>query len=200
VVNALATAVQRDTPSHLPHEPDNMLRRLLRESMLHAHKARRHHAALMLAASPYAPAVSRHCQVLAGNRNDLLAARAWTVLMRVGHGDRRPLVLLEAMAETRPTLRARALVNLGLNPSPVTATEAEALLALVTDSSNPTERTPERQATMFALGMAGAEQITALAKHENEWLGRSARWWLDQGPALHDSDVVPARQYVAGPA
>jgi hypothetical protein len=193
VINSLSQAVQRDTPTHDPHEPDNMLRRLLRESLMHAHKARRHHAALMLAASPYAAAVSRHCQVLAGSRNDLLAARAWTVLMRVGHGERRPHVMLQALTETRPTIRARALVNLGLNPAPLSHDEADALLALVTDATRPTERTHERQATMFALGMAGSEQVAGLVQHEHEWLSRSACWWVDQGPALHDSDVAALR-------
>jgi hypothetical protein len=192
VVNALSRAVQRDTASHTANEPDNMLRRLLREALLHAHKARRHHAALMLAASPYAAAVSRHCQVLAAGSNDLLAARAWTVLMRVGHGDRRPLVMLQALTESRPTIRARALVNLGLNPAPVSRSEAEALLAMVTGGAQPTERTHERQATMFALGMAGSAQVARLVKHEHEWLSRSACWWVDQGPALHDSDVAAA--------
>ncbi|MCW2792356.1 MAG: hypothetical protein JWO76_1454 [Nocardioides sp.] len=192
VVNALSHAVQRDTPTHSAHEPDTMLRRLLREALLHAHKARRHHAAVMLAASPYSPAVSRHCQVLAAGSNDLLAARAWTVLMRVGHGDRRPLLMLQALTETRPTIRARALVNLGLNPTPIARAEAEALLAMVTDGAQPTERTHERQATMFALGMAGPEQVARLVTHEHEWLSRSACWWVDQGPALHDADVVAA--------
>jgi hypothetical protein len=184
-VNELAGLVQRDTPAHDHHEPDNMLRRLLREALLHAHKARRHHAALTLAASPYADAVSRHCLDLAGHSNDLLAARAWTVLMRVGLGDRRPRVFLQALAETRPTIRARALVNLGLSPEPVRAVEVDALLGVLDDSS----RIPERQSTMFALGMTGAPRLSLLAHAETEWVRRSAAWWLEKGPAIHDADV-----------
>ncbi len=184
VVNDLAAAVQRDTPAHEPHEPDNMLRRLLRESLLHAHKARRHHAALLLAASPYAPAVSRHCQDLAAHRNDLIAARAWTVLMRVGHGDRRPRMFLQALAETRPTIRARALMNLGLNPEPVRPHEVDALLGRLDDASRP----HERQATLFALGMTGTPRLAVLAHQDTEWMQSGAKWWLRQGSALHDTD------------
>lgn len=186
VINELSAAIQRDTPTHESHEPDGMLRRLLREALLHAHKGRRHHAALLLAASPYAPAVSRQCQDLATHRNDLLAARAWTVLMRVGHGGRRPRVFLQALAETRPSIRARALVNLGLNPDPVGPDEAEAVLSRLDEHARPNER----QGTLFALGMAGVPQVAELVDHEHEWISKPAQWWLDVGPAIHDSDVV----------
>lgn len=185
IVNELSTRVQASTPTHHPHEPDAMLRRLLREALFHAHKARRHHAALLLAASPYAPAVSHHCHNLAGHANDLIAARAWTVLMRVGSGPRRSRVLLNALAETRPTIRARALVNLGLSTGALASDEIGALMRKF-DESN---RVSDRQATLFALGMSGADELKLLAEHETEWIRRAARWWLDQGPAIHDSDI-----------
>lgn len=38
-----------------------MLRRLLREALFHSHKPRRHHAALLIATSPYAPAARDTC-------------------------------------------------------------------------------------------------------------------------------------------
>ncbi|GAB3772763.1 hypothetical protein FB382_002790 [Nocardioides ginsengisegetis] len=186
VVQRLSAAVQRDTPTHSPHENDAMLRRLLRESLLHAHKPRRHHAALLLAATPYAPAVAKHCQDLATHSNDLMAARALTVLMRVGHRMGRSRVLLQSLAETRPTIRARALVNLGLNPEPIKPAEADALLGHLDEHSRPVER----HATMFALGMNGGTTLKKLAKSDTEWMARSATWWLDQGPALHDSDAA----------
>jgi HEAT repeat protein len=187
-VNELSQLVQADTPTHEAHEPDAMLRRLLREALLHAHKARRHHAALLLAASPYAPAVAKHCQDLANSHNDLLAARAWTVLMRVGPGERRPRVLLQSLAEPRPSIRARALVNLGLHPDSLSPGEANILI----DRLDEQPRANERQATMFALGMAAPEHLAPLVEHEDEGVRRSAAWWRDQGPAIHDSDVAPA--------
>ncbi|WP_344157536.1 hypothetical protein [Nocardioides koreensis] len=197
VVKEVASKVQAETPAHHPSEPDLMLHRLLRESLLHAHKARRHHAALLLAASPYAPAVSRHCLALAKQQNDLLAARAWTVLMRVGHGDRQDQVVLQAMAEPRASIRARALVNVGLMDVPLRPDEAQVLWSQLDGATKPVER----QATMFALGMAGAAKVAELAKDESDWPGRSARWWLDQGPARHDPDVGgPADSQQLAPA
>ena len=197
VVNEMASKIQAQTPSHYPSEPDLMLQRLLRESLLHAHKARRHHAALLLAASPYAPAVSAHCLALAKQQNDLLAARAWTVLMRVGHGGRRDQVVLQAMAEPRVSIRARALVNVGLLDVPLRPDEAQVLWTQLDDATKPLER----QATMFALGMAGAAKLAELAKEESDWPGRSARWWLEQGPARHDPDAGgPAESPEAVPA
>ncbi len=198
IVNDLASKVQAETPSHHPSEPDQMLRRLLRESLLHAHKARRHHAALFLAASPYAPAVARHCQTLATADNDLLAARAWTVLMRLARCTDRTEVIRCATEETRSTIRARALVSVGLLPDSLQPDEADALWRRLDETTKPLER----EATMFALGMAGSARLTHLAEDEAEWPGRSARWWIEQGPARHDPDAggpvdspvhVPAR-------
>ncbi|MGZ6737769.1 MAG: hypothetical protein ACXVEK_14585, partial [Nocardioides sp.] len=186
VVQRLAGAVQRDTPTHSPHEPDAMLRRLLREALLHAHKPRRHHAALLLAATPYAPAVAKHCQDLANHNNDLLAARALTVLMRVGHRAGRSRVLLQSLAEIRPTIRARALVNVGLNPEPLRPAEADALLGKLEEGSRPVER----HATLFALGMSGAPAVHRLAEGpDSDPTARAARWWVQRGPALHDADA-----------
>lgn len=188
LVRELASAVQAGTPTHFQHEPDAMLRRLLREALLHAHKSRRHHAALLLGASAYAPAIARICQDLAGHRNDLIAARSWTVLMRVGLGDRRSRVLLQSLAETRPTIRARALVTLGLHPEPITTEEAGPILQKLEEGMHANER----HATMFALGMAAPDQVKPLLDHDDELVRRSAAWWEKQGPAIHDADVAPA--------
>lgn len=185
VVADLAPAIQAATPSHLPQEPDLMLRRLLREALLHSHKPRRHHAALMIGASPYAPAAARHLLELAADANDLMAARAWTVLMRLGDGGRRDRVAELAVSEQRPTIRARALVNAGLG-GPLTPDQSRAI-----SERYDAQRSLERHATLFALGMAGAPEITLLAGHEDPDTQRAATWWLEQGPAIHDRDAQP---------
>lgn len=185
VVGDLATAAQAETPSHGPHELDMMLRRLLRESLLHAHKPRRHHAAMLLAASPYSPAVARQCRELARHPNDLLAARAWTVLMRVGAHSDCADVVHSALAESRTSIRARALVTVGLTPGELAEPDAEQISAGVTAES----RLLEQQAGLFALGMSGSDQIKDLTEHPFEPIGRGAEWWLQQGPAIHDPDI-----------
>lgn len=188
VVADLAATVQSDAAGRSHPEPDMMLRRLLRESLLHTHKARRHHAALLLGASPYRHAVSRQCHALTGASNYFLAARAWTVLMRVGHAGKRGDVVLRALSETRPTLQARALVNIGLNAEPIHHGEARAILSGLTTET----RGSVRHGTLFALGMSGAEELRALAEHDAEPVRRSAQWWLDLGPAIHDHLPAPS--------
>lgn len=183
VVAELAPAVQADTPRHQAQEPDLMLRRLLREALFHSHKPRRHHAALLVAASPYSPAAARHLLQLATDPNELLAARAWTVLMRIGSHDLGDQVVERALVDDRPTVRARALVNVGLDGS--VTPEQSAAVAQQYDAS----KSLERHATLFALGMAGAPELGALAAADDADTARAARWWLSQGQAIHDGDV-----------
>ncbi|WP_155992393.1 hypothetical protein [Nocardioides sp. URHA0032] len=183
VVADLAPAVQADTPRHQAQEPDLMLRRLLREALFHSHKPRRHHAALLIAATPYAPSAARHLLELAADPNELLAARAWTVLMRVGNHDLRDQVMQRALADERPTVRSRALVNVGLDGG-LSGEQCTALADRYAES-----RSLERHATLFALGMAGAPQLVELAKSEDADTARGAAWWLGQGPAIHDADL-----------
>lgn len=184
VVAELAPAIQADTPSHHVQDPDLMLRRLLREALLHSHKPRRHHAALLIAASPYATAAAHHLLNLAKSENDLLAARAWTVLMRLGDGGRRNDVVTQAIAETRPTIRARALVAAGLGGS-LTDEQAQAIVGKL-DHAKPLER----HATLFALGMAGSPELTALADSPDPDTQRGVAWWLSQGAAIQDADLT----------
>lgn len=187
LVNEMATRIQAATPTHQPSEPDIMLGRLLRESLLHAHKPRRHHAALLLAASPYGPHVARECQELASHENELLAARAWTVLMRTGCPDH-DLLFERANAEERPLIKVRALINVGLAAAPIEEAQTAQLLRHVGETAKPLER----QAAMFALGMRGAAEVAALAQEDNGASASLARWWLEMGPARQDADVLPA--------
>ncbi|GAA4380215.1 hypothetical protein [Nocardioides caricicola] len=184
VVAELAPSIQAATPTHQAQDPDLMLRRLLREALLHSHKPRRHHAALLIAASPYAPAAARLLLDLAADTNDLMAARAWTVLMRLGDGGRRDRVVELAAKEERPTIRARALVNAGLGGA-MTSEQNRAITAGYDE-----RRSLERHATLFALGMAGAPELGELADHPDPETQRAAKWWLTQGPAIHDADVA----------
>ncbi|MFC6286220.1 hypothetical protein ACFP3Q_07960 [Nocardioides sp. GCM10027113] len=187
VVADLAVAVQNDTDGPRHSEPDMMMRRLLREALFHNHKMRRDHAAMLLTASPYRLAVSRQCQQLIGVSDYFLAARAWALLMKVGLAGRRPEIAMRALTEVRPTLQARALVNLGLSDEPISPGEARAILNQV----SPDSRGSVRAATLFALGMSGAPEIEKCAVHEEDWYSRAAIWWMKQGPALHEPELLP---------
>jgi hypothetical protein len=182
--SALAGAVQGDTPGSRVSEPDSLLRRLLRESLVHVHKARRHQAAQLLAASPYAAAVSHHVGYLTAHPNDFVAARAWALLMRVGQGSVEHLSAERAVAESRPSIRARALVNVGLSPAPLDDAAGAALAATVADGATPAERS----AALFALGMSGRPEVDTLAEHPGGWSTGPAQWWATHGPAIHEPE------------
>ena len=184
VVADLAPAIQADTPTHQAQEPDLMLRRLLREALLHAHKPRRHHAALLIAASPYAPAAAGRLLTVASDENELLAARAWTVLMRVGTEEHHADVVRAAVNEQRPSVRSRALVTAGLSGQ-LDDSQGRAIVERLD-----TARSLERHATLFALGMAQAPELNELKNADDLETRRGATWWLEQGGAIRDADVA----------
>lgn len=185
LASRLATAVQESTPSHHPVEADMMLHRLVREALVHSHKARRHHAALLLAASAYAPAVASHCRELTSHPDDFIAARAWTVLMRVRCNRDQSRALRSSVLETRPTHRPRALINVGLNSEGPPPDQARTLAERL-DRARPSEQ----HATLFALGMHGSPELANLTDHPDDAVRRRAAWWLLQGGATRDPDVV----------
>ncbi len=182
LVAELAARVQTGEGVHRSDEADPMLRRLLREALFHVHHPRRHHAALLLAASPYRRALSRELAEVTSSADSFLAARVWSVLMRVGWSGRRRDLLLHATSEPRPALRARALVNVGLDAHVLSTAEARALAAPV----SPTAQEPVRHGMLFALGMAGGALLAELAEHESEDYRRAARWWQSHGTAIHE--------------
>ena len=183
-VAEVAAAVQADeTELHRSQEPDLMLRRLLREALFHVHHPRRHHAALMLAASPYRSALSRRLQEEVDGPDSFLAARSWTALMRVGYSGPRSDLLRRATSEPRPDVRARALATVGLDDLVLSAGEARALVGSV----SPTEPSSVRRAMFFALGMSGGALLAELSDHESEDYWRPARWWRAQGTAIHEA-------------
>ena len=185
LASRVAVAIQESTPSHHPVEEDMMLHRLMREALVHTHKARRHHAALLLAASPYAPAVASHCHELTTHPDDFIAARAWTVLMRVRSSKAQSQALRSAVLETRRAHRPRALINVGLNHEPPTPDQASTMADRLTRS-----RPSEQHAALFALGMHESPELATLTDHPDKDIRRRAAWWLLQGGATRDADVV----------
>ena len=183
LVSDLAPAIQAATPTHQSQEPDLMLRRLLREALLHSHKPRRHHAALLIAASPYAPAAARRFLDLAADQNDLPRRPRLDGADAGRDGGRREQVFDLSRTEKRPTIRSRALVNVGLG-GPLSA-EQSAKVAEGYDEMRPLER----HSAMFALGMAGAPELQRLAAHDDPETRGGAQWWIGQGPAIHDQDA-----------
>ncbi|WP_091113895.1 hypothetical protein [Nocardioides psychrotolerans] len=184
----VATAIQDATPTHHPIETDMMLHRLVREALVHTHKARRHHAALLLSASPYGPATADQVLALTHHRDEFIAARAWAMLMRLPcptppTGPRQRTV--DAMPDRH---LARVLINVGIHDRPLDPATAAGLAARL-----PARRRSEHHGVLFALGMHGSPELERLSEHADDGVRRAAAWWLLQGGATRDDDSAAQR-------
>ena len=166
-------------------DPDQMLRRLLREALFHVHRDRRQLAAIVLAASPYARPVAEAAMSASVERNDATAAMSWSLLRRMGHVLDRGEVAERAFAEKRPALHASALITLGLSTGAVPHAMGEHLLRTAHEHSS----TRLGHAATFALGMSGHQHLQALANQAGP-CQRAALWWTSVGSALHDNAQV----------
>ncbi len=187
ISEAVATYAEAAT-RRAAYDPDQMLRRLVRESLFHVQRERRHLASVLVAVSPYGEHVARAVLDLASDSDDLVANMSWSVLRRMGHvleGRR----VVDALAdELRDGVRARGLVTLGLTTGPLSEDAAEMMVATAKEASSDALR----HAAVFALGMTDHERLRVLATEEPD-LARSVGWWRSLGLAIHDADVaVPA--------
>lgn len=185
IVDDVASTVAADAHPAVTSGDDPMLRTLLREAVLDADSARRHHALLTLGASPYAESLARAGRSLAHSELPVLATRMQELLIMLGGVEEGTAPLEQALAEDREAIRARALIAIGLRPSGIDASEDAVIVDHTVDSAAPMDRA----AGLFALGMTGSESLDGLTTHDE--LGPAARWWDANGPALHDVDVAP---------
>jgi hypothetical protein len=195
ITREMSATVQAAAPAPFGLEPDPMLERLLREALFHANKQRRFHAAVLLATSPYARAIADACRELALCPNETVAARAWTLLGRIGPETGSVSATHLALAEPRPTVRARALLNVGVSRERLGAAEADGLVDLATSTDSP----DVAHAASFALGMQGARQLQELAARNDHPSGAAAGWWLRAGPAIWDGPSPRGGLHVPSP-
>jgi hypothetical protein len=167
------------------HDPDQMLRRLIREALFHVQRDRRHVAAVLLGLSPYGRAVAQTVLKLTGEADDQVASMSWSVLRRLGHVVERDEVAAVACAETRSGLRARGFLTTGLSRGRLNDGAADQLLDAARSSQTPSLQ----HAALFALGMSAHSHLAELCQDEPESSRRGAMWWRKIGSALHDDDV-----------
>jgi hypothetical protein len=183
VSEAVATYAEAAT-RRAAYDPDQMLRRLVRESLFHVQQERRHLASVLLAVSPYGEHVARAILDLASDPDDLVAAMSWSVLRRLGHVLDRKRVTDALVNEARDGIRARGLLTLGLTSGPLEDDAGDMMMATAKETSSDALR----HAAVFALGMTDQERLRVLAADQPE-LARPVGWWRALGPALHDVDV-----------
>lgn len=179
ISSEIAIATQEETPARRPVQRDQMLHRLIREALFHGHQARRHQAALLLAASPYAAALARQLAVRLTASSPTVSFYLAGLLRYVAVAEiERPLVDL-AVGHGAAAVRERLLVAIGrLDGFPSPATEST-LAKLATTDPDPAVR----RSAVYALGMHASPELDRLASAPKPIEG--ALWWQRLGPGLH---------------
>ncbi len=171
--------------TRVAHDPDQMLRRLIREGLFHVQRDRRHLAAVLLGLSPYGRAVAQTVLTLTKEADEQVASLSWSLLRRLGHVVDRVEVAEVACGESRDGLRARGFVTTGLSRGALNDVAADQLL----ETARSAKRPSLQHAALFALGMADHSHLVALSEAESEAGRRGALWWRTIGSSLHDDDV-----------
>jgi hypothetical protein len=164
------------------HEPDAMLEAMIREALFHTHKERRHHAATLLAASPYRDGLATLCLEAADKQGETVAARLLTLSLYLGSGESGSRLRRFARGSAGAAVQSRALLALGLLDDPLDLDELPDVLHQARTASTP----GVQYAAMFALGMNAAHALDDLSTSERLWERTAARWWLAVGPAVRD--------------
>jgi transcriptional regulator with XRE-family HTH domain len=162
-----------------PYTEDRMLPRLIREAVFHRDSERRHLAALLISASPFAVPVADELLVeLAQPHQEWIRGRLAT-LERYLAEERHRMRLLSVIddpAEGVAIPAAHALGHLRLN----------VMCDMALRNSMGRNWSNREQAKMYALGMSGSPVLPLLAESRDapEWQRVAARWWCHHGSAV----------------
>ena len=178
----VAIQVQGMTPSVYSAEPDQLLQRLVRESLFHVSGNRRRLATYLLGLSPYADATASCFVTLAGSDRELLGERAWESIWMLGHGNRRKDVVALVGADHAWTQR-RALVSLARSPQPLTVEEQDTVRRAMRSESKAV-----RRAALYATGLQAPHHLPTPLETTSHPDGPAIVWWRKLGPAIRDAD------------
>lgn len=169
----LAEAVQAATVTGLlAVEPDLMLARLIREMLFHVSHDRRHQATLLLAASPYRPALAERLVDYAASAEESVAVPALSACFQIADVRQREALAALALRSGSAGVRMTSLVALAHVTRQL---EEEWVDQLLRELESADGLTP---AIMHLLGMTGSERLRDLADHPQH--GSAAEWWLER--------------------
>jgi hypothetical protein len=178
----LADAARVRVPAVPAYDEDRMLVRLVREALFHRDSERRHLAALVISASPFADAVCDELLelLLDTGRPAVVRARAAT-LARYLSSDVHRLRMLRFIED--PDDQVGAVIAQAIGHMTFTDLSDQVIRAALKDEWSPRER-----AKMYALGMTGSPALETIIRssHAPEWQRVAARWWVSQGPAVRE--------------
>lgn len=178
LARSLAWRAQWGAEDREPPEPDRMLERLVREALFHVSGRRREQAGRLVAASPYGAVLATHVAALTDDPRDLLATRAWELMLVLGHGDAHRTVV-ERVLDPSSRHRADALLALGLGDRPLPDDEAARVARVGIDE--PTLRYP----SVLALGLSAPGALADLDGLDPT-TDRAITWWRDAGSRVDD--------------
>ena len=182
VSRQVAAQVQTMTPAVYTAEPDQLLQRLVRESLFHASGNRRRLATYALGLSPYAPAIADCFISLAGSDRELLGERAWEAVWMLGHGTRRDDVASLVDAD-HTWVQRRALISLARSPQRLTTAEQERIKVAMRH-----ENASVRRAALYATGLQAPHHLPNPLETRQSPDAPVVTWWRRVGPAIRDGD------------
>lgn len=183
----LADAAQEHTPIDYLLGQDQMLHRLVRESLFHADPARRFRSALLLSASPYRAQLAQPMAAMITRSDENTAVLAGAVLFQLAGAEQRGPLLRAGLRERREAVRGTALLAAGQVVEDLSPAETTALIGALSTQ----ETTQATAAALRVLGMARAEECLERVAWSHPHLAAAARWWRENSP-LRDSPMGDA--------
>lgn len=180
LAEALAEQARRAAPQEPAYDRDLMLSRLLREALFHRDSERRHLAALLVSASPFAAGTADALLALMGEESfpTWVRSRAATLVRYIGEDVHRMRMLGFV---DHPVDEIAASISQGLGHLTFTPLSDQALR-----NSLGREWSTRERAKMYALGMTGSPGLQAMVRASGvpDWQRSAARWWISQGSAI----------------
>ena len=180
VAARLAGAARSGARASGAYEDDRMLARLTREALFHRDTRRRHCAALLVSASPFAAAMTTALLARLADRADAawLRARLATLVRMLCNDSHRARML--ALVDD-PVVAVAVPITEGLGHLSFDPTSDDVLRSALGSVWSPRE-----QARLFALGMSGSPGLRDVVRSAEtpQWQRSAARWWIDHGSSV----------------
>jgi transcriptional regulator with XRE-family HTH domain len=174
MISANVTAAAQQSVPMLSDAPDAMLERLVREALFHAHAERRHRAAVLLAASPYAAGIGAASAGLL-NADDPIVGRRAAELLKFCITPAETAHVLHSPVERAGHVQAAAISSLGHVPE-----LADHVVDDVIERTAPWSAEHHTHAALYVLGMHGATD--RLAAHDvPPHVESGVAWWRRTG-------------------
>lgn len=162
------------------HDPDLMLRKLVREALFHVHHDRRDLASTLILTSPYATSAAEAILDLTARENPFLAARAWAASRRLAQVLAPQQLAVRVVGEARRELQQHALYCLAWSQDALTTEVADHTMAVIREGHPGAAR-----AGVTALGMYRRHDLLKSVDRDSE--SPSAQWWLTMGGAIQET-------------